>query len=93
MELYTIDTDYIEHLRQFQLHIWANDKTTKLRPYVGVVLELGSYKYYAPLTSPKPKHKTMADKLHFIRLEHRGQLKAVVNLNNVNHPTPKGGGL
>jgi len=55
----------------------------KLRPYVGVVLTVGNLKYYAPLTSPKPKHQKMPDRLDFIRLEHKGQLIAVINLNNI----------
>ena len=29
------------------------------RPYVGVVLEINSIHYYAPFTSPKPKHQKM----------------------------------
>ena len=54
-----------------------------MRPYVGVVLNVGKYKYYAPLSSPKPKHRKMLDRLDFIRLEHKGKLIAVINLNNI----------
>ena len=83
MELYTVDTSYIDYLGNYQAHIWVNEENNRLRPYVGVVMEIGNYKYYAPLSSPKPKHQKMRDRLDFIRLEHRGQLKAVINLNNM----------
>ena len=83
MELYTVDTGYIDYLKQFQLHIWENEENNRLRPYVGVVMDIGTFKYYAPLSSPKPKHQQMSDRLDFIRLEHKGQLKAVINLNNM----------
>jgi len=83
MELYTIDTGYIEYLKKFQLHIWNNEDGSRKRPYLGVVLEVNNNKYYAPLSSPKPKHLNMPDRLDFIRLEHKGQLKGVINLNNM----------
>jgi protein AbiQ len=83
MFLYTIDTDYIEFLARFQEHIWINEENNRLRPYVGVVLDIGEYQYYAPLSSPKPKHLHMKDRLDFIRLEYKGTLKGVINLNNI----------
>jgi protein AbiQ len=55
----------------------------RLRPYAGVVLAVGTHKYYAPLTSPKAKHQKMPDRLDFIRLENKRQLIAVINLNNI----------
>jgi protein AbiQ len=83
LKLYTIETDYIEHLKKFQSHIWDNEDNNRLRPYVGVVLNVGDHKYYAPLSSPKPKHEKMQDRLDFIRLEYKGKLIAALNLNNI----------
>ena len=83
MKLYTIDTKYIEYLKRFQKHIYHNMENNRLRPYAGVVLNIGTHKYYAPLTSPKTKHHKMSDRLDFIRLEYKGQLIAVINLNNI----------
>jgi len=83
VKLYTIDTAYIDYLKKFQPHIWENAENHRLRPYVGVVLSIGKHKYYAPLSSPKPKHQKMLDRLDFIRLEHKGALIAVINLNNM----------
>jgi len=83
MKLYTIDTKYIDFLKQYQKHIYHNMENNRLRPYVGVVLTVGTHKYYAPLTSPKTKHNKMPDRLDFIRLENKGKLIAVLNLNNM----------
>lgn len=83
MKLYTIDTNYIQYLEKHQTHIWANQDKGRLRPYVGVVLEMNDHKYYAPLSSPKLKHTHMQDRLDFIRLEHKNRLIAVINLNNI----------
>ena len=83
MNLYTVCTDYIEFLKMFQSNVWINEENFRLRPYVGVVLGLSHCNYFAPLSSPKPKHQSMKDRLDFIRLEHRGQLRGVVNLNNM----------
>ena len=83
MELYTIDTKYINYLKKFQERIWDNEENGRLRPYAGIVLTVGKNNYYVPLSSPKPKHAKMQDRLDFIRLEHRRQLKGVLNLNNM----------
>ena len=83
MELYTVETKYINYLSNFQVHIWDNKENGNLRPYVGIVLNIGDYKYYAPLTSPKPKHNNMPERLDLIRLEYKKRLIAVINLNNI----------
>ena len=83
MELYTIDTEYINFLKKFQERIWDNEDNGRLRPYAGIVLNVGDNHYYVPLSSPKPKHVKMCDRLDFIRLEHKKQLKGVLNLNNM----------
>jgi len=83
MNLYTIDTKYINYLKKFQERIWVNEENGRLRPYAGIVLTVNNNKYYVPLSSPKPKHVKMCDRLDFIRLEHKNQLRGVLNLNNM----------
>lgn len=57
MKLYYIKNNYIEYLRQFDIKVAENKKES--RPYIGIVLQIESIKYYAPFSSPKPKHKRM----------------------------------
>ena len=81
--LYRVSTDYINYLKKFQKHIWDNEEKGYTRPYVGIVTQIGNYKYYVPLSSPKEKHKTMKDGLDFIKIIHKNELKAVININNI----------
>ena len=38
-----------------------------MRPYIGVLFEVDNSKYFAPLSSPKPKHLKLKTKLDFMR--------------------------
>ena len=67
MTIYNSKNDYIQFLRTFDTKIEEN-KNEK-RPYVGIVLQIGSIEYYAPLTSPKPKHKNMKNSKDFRKIE------------------------
>ena len=80
---YHIKNEYIDYLKKYQDHIWNNEDKLHLRPYIGVVIEINNFKYYAPLTSPKAKHIAMKERLDFIKIEYKGELKAAINLNNM----------
>ena len=56
LKLYTIDDKYIEDLKNHvDPHIFANTDPyyRHSRKYLGVLLEINGYSYYAPLSSPK----------------------------------------
>ncbi|MGL5428504.1 MAG: type III toxin-antitoxin system ToxN/AbiQ family toxin [Cetobacterium sp.] len=79
MKIIYIKETYIDYLREYDLKV-PHNKNEK-RPYIGVLFEINRYLYFAPLTSPKPKHKTMSEKIDFIKLRD-GELGAI-NLNNM----------
>lgn len=56
---YTVDKSYTSYLRQFDMRVSKEHFNAYKRPYVGIILKIGEYKYFAPMSSPKPKHKTM----------------------------------
>lgn len=66
LNFYIIDDDYIKYLSEFDKHI-AYNKNEK-RPYIGVVIIVEEHYYFAPLFSPKVKHKTYKDNLTFFRI-------------------------
>lgn len=66
LNFYIIDDNYIEYLSKFDKHI-AYNKNEK-RPYIGVVLVVEEHYYFAPLFSPKQKHKTYKDNLTFFKI-------------------------
>ena len=79
MKFYHIKEDFITYLRQFDTKVAENKNQT--RPYVGIVLEVNSVKYYAPFSSPKPKHKKMKNGKDFRKINNG--LYGAINFNNM----------
>ncbi len=82
---YEIEEQYINYLSKFAVHLFhnANDGQKKTRKYIGIVFKIHGYKYFAPLSSFKPKHKRLCETIDFIKI---GNM-AVINLNNM-FPVP-----
>lgn len=81
LKLVRIDTEYCNFLRQYDCRVPYNFNEKELRPFIGVLFEVNDCSYFAPLSSPKPKHLKMKNKLDFLRLDH-GRLGAI-NFNNM----------
>ena len=79
MDFYHISEKYINYLRNYDQLVPIN-KNEK-RPYLGVVIKIEDIKYYAPFTSPKPKHLKMKNNKDFRKIEN-GKYGAI-NLNNM----------
>ena len=81
LKLVRIDTEYCNFLRQFDSRVPYNFNEKELRPFIGVLFEVNGCSYFAPLSSPKPKHLKMKNKLDFLRIDN-GKLGAI-NFNNM----------
>ena len=83
---YEIDEKYIDFLSQFSEHLFHNAKVSQTysRKYIGILFEINGIKYFAPLSSFKPKHKRLSETVDFIKI---GDM-AVINLNNM-FPVPE----
>ena len=79
MKFYHVMDSYIAFLRRYDSKVADNKKET--RPYVGVVLIIDSAKYYAPFSSPRPKHRFMRNGKDFRKIGN-GRYGAI-NLNNM----------
>lgn len=79
MQFYHILDDYVEFLLKFDTNVADNKQGS--RPYIGVVLEIGGISYYAPFTSPKPKHRAMKNQIDFRKIG--GGLYGAINFNNM----------
>ncbi len=53
---YTIDIDYVKELYQIDSEVFYDEKNYDTKPYIGIIVGIGDYKYFIPLTSAKPKH-------------------------------------
>jgi len=58
MQLYSVSDEYINYLRKKFPRVYSNKEDSRVhtRKYLGVVFEIGTHKYYIPLSSPKDKH-------------------------------------
>ncbi len=85
LHFFEISPEYVDYLRLFSPHIYKNKQETQknTRKYIGIVLEINGFYYFAPLTSFKEKHVHMKESLDLIKVKNY----AVVNLNNM-FPVP-----
>lgn len=55
LKLYIVDNDYAKYLHSFDNRVmyWSSKDYKTDRKYIGVVLTINGFKYFAPLSSPK----------------------------------------
>ena len=75
------DANYCDFLRKSDPCIPYTMDQKNTRPFVGIVLFINGYNYYAPLTSPKPKHLTMKNQIDFLKIN--GGVWGAINFNNM----------
>lgn len=81
ISFYEIDEKYIDYLASFAPHLFHNKQANQKneRKYIGIVLSINGFDYFAPLSSFKDKHKTMSEGMDFVKVGNY----AVINLNNM----------
>lgn len=84
IKIYGIKDVYIKYLSQYQEHLFLHESGSFGRKYIGTVLEINGFSYFAPLSSFKHKHKKMKEGVDFIKIKDY----AVININNM-LPVPK----
>jgi len=82
-----VDYEYCDFLRKYDKKVSYNVGTKDLRPFVGVLFMVEKYQYFAPLSSPKTKHKKLKNTLDLIKMKD-GEY-GVVNFNNMIPVTSK----
>ena len=78
-ELYfiTLTSSYLKYLG-----IYENKVSLKVnRPFIGIVFKINNKEYFAPLSSPKEKHKKMKTNIDFFKID-KGNL-GIINFNNM----------
>jgi protein AbiQ len=81
LKFFTVNNVYCEFLRKVDpcVPYIYDDKNT--RPFVGIVLTVSGFDYFAPLTSPKPKHRSMKNQTDFLKIN--GGIWGAINFNNM----------
>lgn len=86
LKLYRINELYARYIYyQDEKVLKAFDIKSK-RPFIGIILKINEINYFAPLSSPKMKHKSMKNTIDFIKINNGRD--GVINLNNM-IPIPK----
>ena len=67
LRIYRISDHYIRFLRGLDKKVQYNKGNR--RPYVGVVLSIGGFRYFVPMESPKENHQNIKSGKHILRLE------------------------
>ena len=78
LKLYKVSADYLDSIREIEPKV---SLLKERRPFLGILITIDSNNYLAPLTSPKPKHKTMKNLEDFIKID-SGNYGAI-NLKNI----------
>ncbi|MCL2048413.1 MAG: type III toxin-antitoxin system ToxN/AbiQ family toxin [Defluviitaleaceae bacterium] len=81
LKLYTADVDYCKFLQKIDKCVPYIHDEKHTRPFIGILLSVNGLNYFAPLASPKPKHKGMKNQIDFIKI--KGGEWGVINLNNM----------
>ncbi|MBQ6996284.1 MAG: type III toxin-antitoxin system ToxN/AbiQ family toxin [Lachnospiraceae bacterium] len=68
-KLYSVSDEYVEWLREQYPNVYSNkiNARTHTRKYLGVVMQIGEYKYYIPLSSPKDSDYQIAGESKVIK--------------------------
>ena len=60
MDWYVVDKKYINYLTQFDSRVGYVEYGERLKLHVGILLTIGDFHYYVPISSAKPKHQKMS---------------------------------
>ena len=81
LNFYNVDSAYCVYLEKYDTNVPYVANGKERRPFVGILITINSMDYYAPLTSPKPKHLTMKNSHDFIKID--GGRWGAINLNKM----------
>ena len=76
-----VDSKYCDYLRMFDNRVPYNVGVKELRPFIGVLFMIGNCEYFAPLSSPKDKHKLLKNTIDLLKIN--DGIYGVVNFNNM----------
>lgn len=81
LSFFIADVEYCEFLRSADYRVPYTFDEKRQRPFIGVLIDVNSCKYYAPLSSPKPKHLNMKNQLDFLKIN--DGIWGAINFNNM----------
>lgn len=83
LKWYIVNKEYVSYLQKFDAKVENADYEAKLKPYIGVLIEINEMNYYVPVSSVKQKHYKMKEDIDFIKIVRNGEIMGVLNINNM----------
>lgn len=80
---YIADKDYVNFLKQFDDKVENVNYGEKLKPYIGILINIKGFDYYVPISSAKDKHYRIKEGMDFIKVKQKDKIIGVLNLNNM----------
>lgn len=81
LRIVKVDSNYCDYLRNFDDKVPFNAGSKDLRPFIGILFTVNECEYFAPLSSPKPKHQNLKNTLDLFKINNG--IYGVVNFNNM----------
>lgn len=81
LKIVKVNSKYCDYLRKYDCRVPFNAGSKELRPFIGVLFKINDCEYFAPLSSPKIKHKKLKNTLDLIKIKN-GKY-GVINFNNM----------
>ncbi len=81
LSFYTVSVEYCDYLRRKDACVSINYDGKEKRPYIGILFEVNKKQYFAPLSSPKPKHRKMKNGIDFLKINNG--IFGAINFNNM----------
>lgn len=77
--------DYIEYLKKWDNKVPNVDYGNRMKCFIGVILEVNGFNYFAPLTSYKPKFDSMKNDVDFYKIVNTetNKIYGAIDINNM----------
>ena len=80
---YIVKKDYVSYLQKDDNKVANIDYKVKLKPYIGIIVNINNFNYYVPISSVKEKHYSIKEDMDFIKISQKNKILGVLNLNNM----------
>lgn len=83
LKWYIASKEYINYLKVYDNKIENINYSSRLKPYLGIILFINNFNYYVPISSPKDKHYKMKEDIDFVKIVKKDRIIGILNLNNM----------
>ena len=81
---YSIDKSYVNYLKKYDKNVPNIDYTGRLKCFLGIIIQINSIAYFAPLTSYKKKFDNMNNDIDFYKIIGKNRkVYGAININNM----------